>query len=182
MKKQLLFLIIFLVSKGICAQTNLKDNDIFCNQYSKILEFISNDSSAKKEFPFKPLIFQLDNKVRYGIGGPIMNKFYVAQTLGIETANLSLKDSTVIALFTKLEIEESYNINMMETSKCLSELQDQDLHYNVRLRFERKNEKVVFVDSSRIYDHQRHSNGIFYLFFFDNENNIVKAYSEDWIE
>jgi len=48
---------------SVKAQTNLADNDQFCNQYLKIINFIKSDSCAKKEFPIKKFKIQIDSIV-----------------------------------------------------------------------------------------------------------------------
>ncbi len=184
MKKKIVIILFFLVigNIDINAQTNLKDNDAFCDQYSKIVELISNDSIARIEFPFKNFAFQIDSKLSFGIGFPFMTRFYIAETLGIDPKNLDLKDSVVIKLWIETEKEDYNKRKIFENSLCLTEIQGKESDYNVYLSFSRKSDKVVFVNASRIYKYPRHTNGIFYLFFFNENNNIDKIYRDNWIE
>jgi hypothetical protein len=116
MRILLLYLSFLLLSEGLIAQINLKDNELFCEQYSKIIDFISVDTSAKEEFPFKKLNFQIDNIIGYGIGAPFMTKYYIFQTLGIETNKLDSKDSTITEIWKNLEKEEYENTRIKEQS------------------------------------------------------------------
>jgi hypothetical protein len=164
------------------AQTVLDDNSNFCDQYSKIINFINKDSCAKKKFPVRKFKIHIDSTVGYGIGCPFMNNFYLSETLHLNLTNLSINDSLLRIEWEKLNQEEYRNSNLKVASSCLKQANRKKKNNNINLRFARKNENVVFVNASRIYKHDRDTNGIFYLFFFDEKNNIKRVYRDNWIE
>src|ERR1035437_417650 len=135
MNEKIVLILFFLVigNIGLNAQTNLKDNAAFCEQYSKIIELISTDSTARIEFPVKKFVFQIDGKLSFGIGSPFMTRFYVAKTLGIDPKDLYTKDSVVTLLWIETLKEESSNSKLFENSLCLKELQRKEKDFNVYL-------------------------------------------------
>jgi hypothetical protein len=184
MNPKTLCIIIYIIFEtfGLKAQTDLKDNHLYCEQYSTIIDLISNDSIAKIEFPFKKFVFQIDDRISYGIGSPFMTRFYVGEILGISIEDLNLKDSVIAKLWAEVEKEDYSKTDLSELSLCLSKLQTKNRGFNIYLSFARKSDRIVFVNSSRIYNHSRHTNGVFYLFFFDDKNILHKVYRNTWIE
>lgn len=182
MKTKFLLVLIIILTVSVKAQRNIADNGQFCDQYSKIINFFKNDSCAKKEFPIKKFKIQIDSTVGYGIGFPIMAMFYISEQLQVNLINFNDKDSISKSMWEKLGNEEYENRNVKVTSICLKFANCKEKNKNINLGFARKNEFVVFVNASRIYNYARHTNGIFYLFFFDEKNNIKHVYQKNWIE
>lgn len=173
-------MIIFLIITSLGrAQIKLTDNEIFCNQYVRIINLVINDDYCKDKLGLKHLKVNVNSEVRYGIGSPFMTRFYVANQLGVDIEDLNLRDSIYIRLASKVEQEENENISLKDSSVCLRNFQFKNP--NVLLRFARKSDKIVFINVIRLFDDPRHSQGVFYLVYFTVENEISKIFRNPWI-
>jgi hypothetical protein len=109
-------------------------------------------------------------------------KDFIFETTVVLPDNVKANDTNCNNLYNETLRDEIEKPRNTSSSKCLKDLQRRRIKYNIEICFYRKSDQVIFVYTRRLHNHPSFSNGIVYLFFFDENNNIRKVYRSIWIE
>jgi len=170
--KKLLFILSLFSSIGF-SQTNE------CEQFEKIINYFENDSIFKDHFRETSLRLLVDNEVAgsAGIVWPWIQYEYLAMKYNLErVSDWQELDSTKVDLFLKDLENKSHTDTVSRDLNCPFLLREEK-RGQIAVKFYRADSQVIFVWTERIYRKERHSYGMWHLFSFDAENNIIEVFS-----
>lgn len=147
-----------------------------CNIYSLIIKHLHKDSTElKKYFGIDSIRIKSNSKVILSAYSPIfLKKEYLLEILKKNDFTADLQDKKVITLIDSLQ-KASAQAKTIQVD-CLRTRDDLN---NLQVSFF-KDENAVAVDVSLLT--KGYQKGVYFLFFFDENNNIRRTYKTEWIE
>ena len=175
MKKYIISISLFLL---IFPLRTIGQENIECEQFNKAFEYIEA-SFQQKETNYKKL--QIDTIVQQWSGIPLMIPEYYAYKMGIRKTEFQKLDTATRNEIFRKNQEDLMRIHSSYSIACFNSVQYK--RPNHRLSFIRISDESIGVWIVRIKkNRKKHTNGKYFIFIFNNKNQIEKVIETTWTE